>query len=163
MLSLLFLLRLVVDLERNNLLAEKNRREVYSECSKELRSAERDAIRREKKLRERQAELGDIKSAILQATRNGVTNGSHVTDIDSPDTEQTASSGAKGSNGSSKGNSAQQAQYREEKLCLLVEKLLADLEKSHHEVEHKNGVLKVIAEQIAAASAAANPTVTEST
>ena len=154
----------MVDLERNNLLAEKNRREVYSECSKELRSAERDAIRREKKLRERQAELGDIKSAILQATRNGMSNGSHITDIDTPDTELTVTSGGvKGSNGSSKGNTAQQAQFREEKLCLLVEKLLADLEKSHHEVEHKNGVLKIIAEQIAAASAAANPTVTEST
>ena len=144
--------RLVVDLERSTLLAEKNRREVYSECTKELRSAERDALRRDKKLRERQAELADVKAAITQANRlsggfgngNGNGNGSDSVGVNTT--------------GDSVTSSSQQAQFREEKLCLLVEKLLADLERSNSDVERKNGVIKTIADQIAAASAAANTT-----
>jgi len=139
----------VVDLERSTLLAEKNRREVYSECTKELRSAERDALRRDKKHRERQAELAEIKAAITQANRlsggfggvnglNGVNGGLNTSSTDSVT------------------SSSQQAQFREEKLCQLVEKLLADFERTNSDVERKNGVLKTIADQIAAASAAAN-------
>jgi chromosome segregation ATPase len=120
----------MAELERAVLLAEKARREQFGECTKELRAAERDTIRREKKLRERQQEYAELKAAIAQAVAR-----------------------KDGSAGSS--SAEQQQQYREERLCRLVEKLLEDVEKSNGEVERKNGVLRGIAEHIASTAAAA--------
>lgn len=122
--------KLVVDLERGALVSEKSRRECFGECSKELRTAERDNIRREKKLRERQQEFTDVKAAIAQAASRGSGGGD---------------------------SQAQQAHYREEKLCSLVEKLLSDLEKCGGDVDRKNGSLKTIAEHMHAAAAVQVP------
>ena len=117
------------ELQRGALLAEKARREQFGECSKELRAAERDAIRREKKFRERQQEFEEIKAAIAQAAshRNG-------NDVNSP--------------------ASKQQQYREERLCLLVEKLLGDVERCGGELERKNAVLRTVGEHIASTAAA---------
>jgi chromosome segregation ATPase len=124
----------MAELERAVLLAEKARREQFGECTKELRAAERDTIRREKKLRERQQEYAELKAAIAQAAARKDSNGG----------------------GSSSSSSAeQQQQYREERLCRLVEKLLEDVEKGNGEIERKNGVLRGIAEHIASTAAAA--------
>lgn len=116
--------REVCDLERTILLAEKARRELFGECTKELRAAERDSIRREKKLRERQQEFDELRAAIAQAAarKDSSSGGSSV---------------------------QQQQQYREERLCLLVEKLLGDLDKAGAEIERKNAVLRGIGEHIA--------------
>ena len=55
--------RLVMDLERSALLTEKTRREQLGECAKELRTADRDNIKREKRIRDRQQEYSDIRAA----------------------------------------------------------------------------------------------------
>lgn len=129
----------VAVLERALLLAEKARREQYGECTKELRSAEREAVRREKKLRERQQELAEIKAAIAQAASRGPSGG-----------------GEAGGGGSSGGSgAAQQQRYAEERLCALVEKLLGDVERCCAELERKDAVLRGIGEHIAATAQAA--------
>lgn len=125
----------VGELERTVLLAEKARREQFGECTKELRAADRETIRREKKLRERQHEFDEIKAAIALAA---TARRSDMTD-----------------------SAQQQQQYREERLCLLVEKLLGDVEKCGAEVERKNSVLRSIGEHIASTAAAAAASVGE--
>jgi DNA repair exonuclease SbcCD ATPase subunit len=133
----------VAVLERALLLAEKARREQFGECTKELRAAERDTLRREKKLRERQQEFAEIRAAIaLAASRSAQSNSG------SPREPPPSSP-----NGSS--SAEHQQRFREERLCALVEKLLGDVERCGAEIDKKDAVLRGIGEHIAATAQAA--------
>jgi chromosome segregation ATPase len=99
----------LMDFERHSLVAERARRELLSECNNESRGLERDAVRREKRLRERQQEFGDIRSAH-----------NHVLSAD----------------------------QREERLLMLVQKLLGDLTKADAETERRNTFLKALSSRI---------------